>query len=47
MLNLNGSKCKAKCLENIQIPKETTPTAVASNCAATIARPRPPPPDLW
>ena len=34
MLNLNViskrvAKCKAKYLENIQIPKETTPTAVA------------------
>ena len=36
MLNLNViskcvAKCKAKYLENIQIPKVTTPTAVASN----------------
>ena len=41
MLNINVisvAKCKAKYLENIQIPKETTPTAVASNRAA------PPPP---
>jgi hypothetical protein len=30
------AKCEAKYLENIQIPKETTPTAVASNRAATI-----------
>ena len=52
MLNLNVkskwvAKCKAKCLENIQIPKETTATAVASNRVATIAQPRPTPPDLW
>ena len=43
MLNVN-SKCvpkfKAKYLENIQIPKETTPAAVASNRAAKIARQR-------
>ena len=45
MLNLNVNskcvaKCKAKYLENIQIPKETTPTAVASNRAAKIERQR-------
>ena len=38
MLNVNlnliskcVAKCKAKHLENIKIPKEITPTAVASN----------------
>ena len=48
MLNLNiiskcVTKCKAKYLEKIQIPKETTPTAVASNRMAPIAQHRPPP----
>ena len=43
MLNLNVkskskskyvAECKAKYLENIQITKETTSTAVVSNCTA-------------